>query len=804
MEGADLFTGQLQLRRGLAPEIGNSDEAQSDARRVSGVRLGRAMLEQLDMNTMDMEPSEPLLPVAAAGSKTKPPLPPLRLPSLPADPPPARGGAHALAPLARPPPPATSQDDAEGEEKGEHRPAALSATAIAVDAVTAAGRLAGLSEFLSGDQLAGQQPTTPILPGAGGFSPQRKQAGRGTAAELVARAEAQSAALRRHGDRVRALQLARRALGAVNALRPLRRAMGDAESVSEAVGTLEAAAAADRARWFGLRNSAVVHERLSGGTAMELGLPDLQQASATAQMQCAALLQDAAAVLRARLASQLRQQADAQTQILLDVANRFNAVLLSMPPPDGMRHVLPIDAPAELAQAAIAGLGTARIVAAAMLPAGAVGLGSQLSGGHAGPAGAATAAALRCDAEAVFSDHLYAISAELAPPRPPIGPSGIPPSGAAPLPSSFKPPVAWHLSKVGSGVVGILQGLCARCETLEAVAPHAELGDAAVAQVGEVAGVAVCLFHSWAAQVFQRERCSLLELCTLHSDSLAVSAALESLRQIAKSSSSSSGDAAGASASGAEGGSEATEQDGALAAAIARLSALQHAISNHLSDGLEESASSFWELLPDKYWCPSSKKAADGSKRSQARGEQAESSAPGPHGGSGGGAGGAGEYMQRLVGDLIAPGTKTLLKLDPATARELLPRIVGGSLESLAAHLLKARPRFNEAGARRLRLDVRYLEAWVQRKLGDEEGDGDGGQGAEPADQEQDEAAAAATSGQLAATLLALPTFQRLRSAAALLADPEDRVAKGQLSAADAQAGLALHKWRPRIDCGAC
>jgi len=37
-----------------------------------------------------------------------------------------------------------------------------------------------------------------------------------------------------------------------------------------------------------------------------------------------------------------------------------------------------------------------------------------------------------------------------------------------------------------------------------------------------------------------------------------------------------------------------------------------------------------------------------------------------------------------------------------------------------------------------------------------------------------------------------------------LLADPEDRVAKGQLSAADAQAGLALHKWRPRIDCGAC
>ena len=36
---------------------------------MSGVRLGRAMLEQLDMNTMDMEPSEPLLPIAVVGSK---------------------------------------------------------------------------------------------------------------------------------------------------------------------------------------------------------------------------------------------------------------------------------------------------------------------------------------------------------------------------------------------------------------------------------------------------------------------------------------------------------------------------------------------------------------------------------------------------------------------------------------------------------------------------------------------------------------------------------------------------------------
>ena len=750
------------------------------------------MLEPADANmaasvAAATEPGPELLPKKNSG---KPPLPPLlRLPSLPDGPapsalPPVAGATLVTANFHdnRGAAPAAAEDDEQ-----RYRP---SATAQAVDAATAAKRLAGLAEFLGGDRRA----VPAGLPGLGALSPSKERPAGAGSAQLLKQAREQSAALRRHGDRVRGLQLAQRALRAVVALEPLPGVLAAADA-ADAVGALEAACAANRTRWFATQACASAHERLSGG---DTTLDDIwtQQSSLVAQAKCASLLQEAASVVRARLPAELRRQAEAaevdatRVQGLIDAADQFNVVALSLVPPAGTAAVVPIEACEELAQGKAAALASssaatieqavrdlasvggatppvhaehivaqlpalrpACIVAAAMLPEGAVGLGAQLPGGHA----SVSAAALRCDAEAILCDHLYAISAELAPPRPPIGPSAILPSGSAPLPATLEPAVAWHLSRVGSGVVGVLRGLRARCEVLEA--DRAEQA-AAAAQVGEVAGVAVDLFHSWAAQVFQRERCGLLELCTLHSDSLAVGAALESLRPLI--------------------GVNANVKEDALGAAAGRLAALQQAIGNHLSDGLEESAASFWELLPEKYWNPKKddKSAAAGAESSELKGR-----------------GEAGEYMKRLVDELIAPGAKTLLKLDPATAKELLPRIVGGSLESLASHLLRNRPRFNTLGARRLRVDVLFLEGWVRKKLGDGDGGGDGG--------DETPVGEGAVDGGLAGTLLALPMFQRLRDAAAVLSDPEDRVARGKLTAADAQAWLALTKWRPTMKCAA-
>ena len=747
--------------------------------------LGAAeMLESVDPNTrMGLSHAEPLLP----GARTKshqPPLPPLRLPSLPDE--------------ARPPAACTwsqSTDKCGEQRRPEAAGASLSDTAVAVDATTTTRRLAGLFEFL-GQDGAVEPPTA--LPGAGGVCTPTEQVALGPAARLIARVEEQQAALCRHADRVRALQLARRAVAAVHALRSLHDAISGTD-IYDAVGVLETAVTADQARWFAIKNAAAAHERLSSNSAIELGLSGLQQTSSTAQLQCALLLQNAAVALHTRLQEELRRQAGAaQTQTMFSLMHRFHAVVWPMAAPTSARrlHLSPVDAKGGLALDATASLSSAQVVAAAMTSTGAVGLGAEQLGDYRSPA---AAAALRCDAEAIFSDHLYAISAELAPPRPPIGPFGIPPSGAVPLPSTFEAPVAWHLSKVGSGVVGILHGLHVRCAAVEAAAPGTALAAVTVAQIAEITGVAVCLFQSWAAQVFQRERCSLLELCTLHSDSLAVGNALALLQSrplldiSRRDDTDTAVDAVAAnSVSEVIAGDEVYDTD-VLNSAIARLAALQLAIGNHLSNGLQQSAASFWELLPDKYWSPSSK-SIDNTRRTNAS-DAAGASAQSTDVGNGSEVSPlAGEYMRRLVEELLAPGAKALLKLDPATAQELLPRIVSGSLESLAAHLLKERPRFNEAGGRRLRLDIGYVESWVRRKLCN-----DGGNGYD-ASQEQ-RVPTAGVAKELSATLLALPTLQRLRGAAALLADPEDRTARAQLSAADAQAWLALRRWRPGVGC---
>ena len=110
-------------------------------------------------------------------------------------------------------------------------------------------------------------------------------------------------------------------------------------------------------------------------------------------------------------------------------------------------------------------------------------------------------------------------------------------------------------------------------------------------------------------------------------------------------------------------------------------------------------------------------------------------------------------------------------------------------MHRLAAHLLKGKDRINEAGARRLRLDVAHVEDWARRKLS-----------TSPPNDEHVEAAGG--EGGLAGAVLGLASVRRLKDAAALLAEPEDRAARAQLP--DAQAWLALRRGRRRrLGCGA-
>ena len=215
------------------------------------------------------------------------------------------------------------------------------------------------------------------------------------------------------------------------------------------------------------------------------------------------------------------------------------------------------------------------------------------------------------------------------------------PAAGAPLPPSPGLAVEWHLSKVGGGAAAVLSGLRVRCEPLNAVPLPSE----AAAVLSEAACGAVGLFHSWAAQVMQRSSANLLQLCTMHSDARSVAAALQQLRPLL--------------------GPDDGDEGSGLAAAGGRLAALQQAIGLQLSSGIDESAASFFALLPDKYWAPSRKDA----------------SAARPEGGAAA-EGAAGEYMQRLVSELLAPAAKSLRKLDPASAEELLPTIVDASLDS--------------------------------------------------------------------------------------------------------------------------
>ena len=113
-------------------------------------------------------------------------------------------------------------------------------------------------------------------------------------------------------------------------------------------------------------------------------------------------------------------------------------------------------------------------------------------------------------------------------------------------------------------------------------------------------------------------------------------------------------------------------------------------------------------------------------------------------------------------------------------------------MRRLAAHLLKGKDRINEAGARRLRLDVAHVEDWARRKLST----------SPPSDEQGEAALAAGGEGGLAGAVLGLASVRRLKDAAALLAEPEDRAARAQLP--DAQAWLALRRGRRRrLGCGA-
>jgi len=105
------------------------------------------------------------------------------------------------------------------------------------------------------------------------------------------------------------------------------------------------------------------------------------------------------------------------------------------------------------------------------------------------------------------------------------------------------------------------------------------------------------------------------------------------------------------------------------------------------------------------------------------------------------------EYMQQLVSQLLTPALQTL-RLGPAEGvGSVAGQVVGGVLEALLAHLLNIKARISRQGARRLQLDIDYLENWVQTS--------------------------AAVPPCLRAPLLRLPVLARCRHVLALLLPPK-------------------------------
>merc|ERR1719409_824521 len=72
------------------------------------------------------------------------------------------------------------------------------------------------------------------------------------------------------------------------------------------------------------------------------------------------------------------------------------------------------------------------------------------------------------------------------------------------------------------------------------------------------------------------------------------------------------------------------------------------------------------------------------------------------------------DYMRRIVEELLAPGLQTLRLGPPQCSADLAPALVAGVLERLLHHLLNIRARISWQGAKRLEVDIQYVENWIQ------------------------------------------------------------------------------------------
>ena len=72
------------------------------------------------------------------------------------------------------------------------------------------------------------------------------------------------------------------------------------------------------------------------------------------------------------------------------------------------------------------------------------------------------------------------------------------------------------------------------------------------------------------------------------------------------------------------------------------------------------------------------------------------------------------EYMQRLIQELLSPALDTLRLGPHECSASIAPVVMTAIVDKLLAHLLKIKARISWQGAKRLQLDIEYLENWIQ------------------------------------------------------------------------------------------
>jgi hypothetical protein len=727
---------------------------------------------------------------------TRPPptLPPLTLPE-------EAGPGKPQKPTL--PPPCLPQRDhaVPAGSKRRLRKGGHTAAAAALDAAMTVARAAGLAALAGTVRTPWGGDATPPGFGAGGggeTAPPRRLD------ELRASLTAQGSAVRALHERHATLLLARQLLAAAAPLQSLAARLRDSGPILGA-DELAAAVSGFHSHWKLVEACIVSMECGSRGATMAT----VRRSVDSMHRRCASTLRSAAVVIAGGLVSALRQEGRQPTSVatsaLSSSAATYNACLRNLPPSGG--DALPaVDVLVELARGRVAMLYGASVIAArggsAVVAAqegvavAARELATAALGGSARgeveaarrhvvdeltrswpewQLSAAVHATLQPDrqfalaaelpsellgsaevsirrqlsarfaADALLADGLCAVSTDILLPKSPKDPLAWQ-KELDNSPSHMRPTKPW-LSKVAAAVSSVLMRL------------EGEDGGGGRLAAGCFAG----MFHSWAAQLLQRESLGLMELCTLYSDTAGVQATLLSLCQPSR------------HRAATDDGKAAP--DDALESCSARLGLLHVTLRERIERDIVRSANSFFALLSQKHWCPA------GRKVTPVPGDDERRALP------------AGEWAQRMVTQLMAPAYKSLAALEPQTAQELTPTFIELPLAELLALLLRTQPRFTDEGVRQLWTDTDHVRAWVRSIDGGSDCCGNGAQ-------ETVHLLPAPTSrsgrGNLPATqrLLDLSIFRRVESVLAVLGSPDDGALRTQVH--DSAAWVKLRKRRPR------